>query len=60
MIAAMRGYKAVVITNDKCSREKCDAIRMYGARLIIAKPGQNYMEMELELGKENPSWFMIN
>ena len=60
MIAAMRGYKAVVITNDKCSRETQDAIRMYGARLIVAKPGQDYMKMELEYGKENPSWFMVN
>ena len=33
---------------------------MYGATLILATPDQDYMQMEIELGKENPSWFMIN
>jgi cystathionine beta-synthase len=33
---------------------------MYGARLIIVKPGEDYMKKEIEMGKENPSWFMVN
>ena len=38
MIGAMRGYKVVIITNDKCSIEKQDAIKMYGAKLLLARP----------------------
>ena len=60
MIGAMRGYKVVVITNAKCSTEKQDAIKMYGAKLLLAPAGKCYMQMELDLGKENPSWFMVN
>ena len=57
MMCAMLGYKAVIITSPKCSKEKCDSIRAYGARLIISKPGQNYMDMEQEMALENPIWF---
>lgn len=39
MLCAMMGLKAVVITNHKCSREKQDSIRAYGAQLIIAEAG---------------------
>jgi cystathionine beta-synthase len=60
MVGAMRGYKVVVITNAKCSTEKQDAIKMYGAKLLLAPAGKCYMQMELDLGKENPSWFMVN
>lgn len=60
MIGAMRGYNTVIITNAKCSTEKQDAIKMYGAKLILSKPGQCYMQMELDLAAENPSWYSIN
>jgi len=60
MIGAMRGYNVVVITNAKCSTEKQDAIKMYGAKLLLAQAGQCYMQMELDMGAENPSWFMVN
>ena len=33
---------------------------MYGAQLVLAKKGQFYMQMEIDLSKENPSWFMVN
>ena len=39
MLAAMKGYKAVIITNAKCSAEKCASITAYGARLIITPTG---------------------
>ena len=54
------GYKAVIITDKKCSKEKIDAIQCYGAELRIAKPGENYMTMELDLGAQNPDWFCVN
>lgn len=40
MLAAMRGYKAVITTSPKCSQEKMDAIRAYGAELIVSPPGK--------------------
>ncbi len=49
-----------MITDAKCSKEKMDAIRCYGAELRIAKPDENYMNMELDLGAQNPSWFCVN
>lgn len=56
----MRGYDCVVITNSKCSKEKCDSIRAYGANLMIAEPEQDYMQMETDLAEENPDWFSVN
>lgn len=60
MLGAMRGYQVVIITNAKCSEEKQSAIRMYGAELIIARPDQDYMKMELEMAEENKKWFSVN
>jgi len=45
MLCAMRGYKAVILTDSKCSEEKKAAIRLYGAKLIIAKKGECYMKV---------------
>merc|ERR1711934_177501 len=39
MMAAMRGYKAIVTTNKKCSDEKMNAIKAYGAELIVTADG---------------------
>jgi len=60
MLCAMMGLKAVVITNHKCSREKQDSIRAYGAQLIIADAGQNYMDMEAQMAQQNSSWFAFD
>ena len=60
LMCAVKGYKAVVITNSKCSAEKCASIRAYGAELIISKPGEDYMQMEIDLAKQNPDWFSVN
>ena len=60
MMCAIRGYKAVVITNEKCSEEKKAAIRAYGAELLISKPGQCYMQMEADLAEQNPGWFSVD
>ena len=59
MLGAQRGYRVVIITDAKCSREKCDGIRLYGAELIIAGPGQDYMEMEVELAAKH-GWFSVD
>lgn len=39
MLAAMRGYSAVITTSPKCSQEKMDSIKAYGAKLLVSPPG---------------------
>ena len=60
MLCAIRGYRAVVITNEKCSKEKCDAITAYGAELLIVPPGECYMQKEHDLASEHPDWFSVD
>lgn len=60
MMCAIKGYKAVVITNEKCSGEKRAAIKAYGAELIISDPDKCYMQMETDLAKANPAWFSVD
>ena len=47
MMAAMRGYKAVITTSPKCSEEKVASIKAYGAELIMSPPGRvmGFLEM---------------
>jgi len=39
MYAAMHGYKAVVVTSKKTSQEKIDALRVFGAEVIVKPSG---------------------
>eukprot|EP00092_Neocalanus_flemingeri_P007978 GFUD01008608.1.p1 GENE.GFUD01008608.1~~GFUD01008608.1.p1 ORF type:complete len:344 (-),score=99.87 GFUD01008608.1:92-1123(-) len=66
MLAAMRGYKAVITTSPKCSEEKVATIKAYGAELIMSPPGvsedhpESYMNLAKQLAKENAGWFDVN
>jgi len=60
MMCATLGYRCIIITDSKCSKEKCDHIRAYGAELIIAKPGENYMQMELDMAANDSNMFPID
>ncbi|KAH0483591.1 MAG: uncharacterized protein KVP18_005002 [Porospora cf. gigantea A] len=66
MMCAQRGYKCIVITNEKCSDEKVNAVKVYGAEVIIAPSGvdhddpQHYQNIETRLCRENPSYFGVN
>lgn len=53
MLAAIRGYRATIIVSPKCSQEKRDAIRAYGAQLIEAQPNQDYMAMAREMAAQD-------
>lgn len=33
---------------------------MYGAELLVVPPGVCYMQKEIDLAEENPSWYAIN
>ena len=60
MIGAMRGYKCVIITNDKCSLEKQDAIKLFGAELIVVPSGDCFIQKELDMATLNPNWYSVN
>jgi cysteine synthase len=59
MIGAMRGYEVVILTNDKCSQEKQDSIKAYGAELIVVGKDKDYMEEANVLSAKN-GWFDVN
>jgi len=66
MLAAMRGYKAVITTSPKCSEEKIATIRAYGADIIVSKSGldddhpESYMNLARTMAEQNEGWFDVN
>jgi cystathionine beta-synthase/cysteine synthase A len=66
MIAAARGYRAILVMPAKASVEKQIAARAMGAEVIVAppdaKPGDplHYVQRSLDLAREIPNSFRIN
>ena len=66
MIAALKGYQAILTMPDKVSQEKQDALRAYGAKLVIcptdASPDseEHYVSKARSIAAENKNSFMIN
>lgn len=66
MIAAIKGYKAILTMPDKVSIEKQNALRALGAELIItptsAAPDspQHYVNVAKKIAAETPNSFRIN
>lgn len=66
MIAAIRGYKALLTMPDKVSREKQNALKAYGAEIIVcptsAAPDspEHYVNMAKRLAKETPNSFRLD
>jgi cystathionine beta-synthase len=66
MVAAKRGYKAVFVMPDKMSAEKINALRAFGAKVVITPTAvtpedarSNYRVAE-RLAKEIPNAFLAN
>jgi len=63
MLCAMRGYSCIITTCPKCSKEKQDAIKAYGAHLLVTASGlsedspDHYMNVARRLCARNPSLF---
>jgi hypothetical protein len=59
----LRGFDYIVITNEKTSKEKVDAMRAYGGQVIVAPSGvppddpEHYQNIENRLCSENPSYY---
>lgn len=66
MVAAIRGYGYIAITNAKCSREKRDSMAAYGGQLIVAKDGlaadhpEHYVNLEATLCERHGDYFPVN
>lgn len=66
MIAALKGYKAIITVSEKISKEKLETIKAYGADVIICPSTkfiddpQNYHSVAVKLQKETPGSFMPN
>lgn len=66
MIAAIRGYKAILTMPDKVSKEKQNALKAYGAEIVVtptsAPPDspEHYVNTAKRLAQETPNSFRIN
>ncbi|MCB0495370.1 MAG: cysteine synthase family protein [Cyclobacteriaceae bacterium] len=66
MNAAIRGYKAILTMPDKVSQEKQNALRAFGAEVVVcptsAPPDspEHYVNKARSLAKETPNSFMLN
>ncbi len=66
MIAAIRGYKAILTMPDKVSREKQNALKAYGAEIVVtptdAPPNspEHYVTVAKRLAKETPNSFRVD
>lgn len=66
MMAAIRGYRAIFTMPDKVSREKQNALKAYGAEIILAPTAaphdspEHYVNLAKKLAQETPNSFRIN
>jgi cystathionine beta-synthase/cysteine synthase A len=66
MLAAMKGYKAILVMPDKVSAEKKDALKAYGAEIVItptsAPPGSpdHYETVASRIAAETPNSFRVD
>ncbi len=66
MIGKIKGYKVVICVFEKCSQEKLQTIKSYGAEVIVCPntslitDPKGYHSVALELHKNTPNSFMPN
>lgn len=66
MIAAIRGYKAILTMPDKVSKEKQNALKAFGAEIIVtptsAPPDSpdHYVNTAIRLAEQTPNSFRVN
>lgn len=66
MIAAIRGYKAILTMPDKVSKEKQNALKAFGAEIRISPTSappdspEHYVNVAKRLAEEIPNSFRIN
>lgn len=66
MLAATRGYRAILTMPDKVSKEKQNALKAFGAEIIICptnvKPDspEHYVNRAIQITKNTPNSFRVN
>jgi cystathionine beta-synthase len=66
MIGAIKGYKVIITVSEKISKEKMDAIRSYGAQVIVCpakeciQDPEHYHSQAVTLHKNTPNSYMPN
>jgi cystathionine beta-synthase len=66
MVAAIRGYKCIFVMPDKMSSEKIDALRAYGAKVIVCPTAvepsdpRSYYSVARRTVEETPGAFYAN
>lgn len=66
MIAAVKGYKAIITVSEKISQEKLQTIKAYGAQVVMCpsvsfiEDPRSYQSQALEILKNTPNSFMPN
>jgi len=66
MACAIRGFPYIVITNQKTSKEKIDAMKAYGGEVIVAPSGvpadhpDHYQNIESTMCAKNPNYYGVN
>ncbi len=66
MVAATRGYKCIFVMPDKMSKEKVDALRAYGAKVVICPTAvepsdpRSYYSTARRIVEETPGAFYSN
>lgn len=66
MVAAVKGYRAVLVMPDKVSREKIDLLKSFGAEVVITPTAvppdspESYYEVAKRIVREMPGAFLAN
>jgi len=65
MIAAIRGYKAILTMPDKVSKEKQNTLKAFGAEITVCKEvpsdsPDHYVNVAIKLAEKTPNSFRIN
>ena len=66
MVAAIKGYKCIFVMPDKMSHEKIDALRAYGAKVVICPTAvepsdpRSYYSVARRIVEETPGAFYAN
>ncbi len=66
MVAAIKGYKSIIVMPDKMSKEKIDTLKAYGAKVILTPSGieatdpRSHYSVAQKLSQETPNSYYAN
>jgi len=66
MVGAAKGYKVIITTTQKCSQEKLQTLKAFGAEVVVCPyvdrmdDPNSYHSVALRMNKETPKSFMPN